>query len=67
MVKITRPTREQVLLTVEAAFVLLLLAGVAMLHVPASLMLGGVLGVVATERQMTRPAGVQPRRKGSEG
>jgi len=67
MVKITRPTRGAWLLAVEAAFVVLFLAGVAMLHVPASLMLGGVLGVVATERQMARTAGVQPRRKGSEG
>ncbi|MGC4912721.1 hypothetical protein [Streptomyces albogriseolus] len=67
MVKIARPTRGAWLLAVEAAFVVLFLVGVAMLHVPASLMLGGVLGVVATEREMSRPAGVQRRGRGAEG
>lgn len=69
MVKIARlrPTRQQSLLGAEAAFVVLFLAGVAMLYVPAALMLGGVLGVVATEREMARPGPVQPRRKGTQG
>ncbi|MEU0109517.1 hypothetical protein ABZ313_29750 [Streptomyces sp. NPDC006251] len=67
MVKIARPTRQQSLLGVEAAFVVLFLVGVAMLYVPAALMLGGVLGVVATEREMARPGRVQPRRKGAQG
>ncbi|MFI7137202.1 hypothetical protein ACIBQ5_05365 [Streptomyces massasporeus] len=67
MVKITRPTGQQRLLAVEVAFVVLFLAGVALLHVPAALMLGGVLGVVATEREMVRQAPVQPRRKGAAG
>ena len=56
MVKIARPTRQQSLLGVEAAFVVLFLVGVAMLYVPAALMLGGALGVVATERELARPA-----------
>jgi uncharacterized membrane protein AbrB (regulator of aidB expression) len=65
MVKIARPTQRQWLHVVEAAFVVLFLAGVAMLHVPAALMLGGVLGVVATERQMARPAAAQRPGKGA--
>lgn len=67
MVKIARPTRQQSLLGVEAAFVVLFLVGVALLHVPVALMLGGVLGVVATEREMARREPVQPRRKGAQG
>lgn len=66
MVKIPRPTPPQLLLAVEVAFVVLFLAGVGMLHVPAALMLGGVLGVVAVEREMTRQAPVQRRGKGRE-
>lgn len=66
MVKITEWSRHQVLLGVEAAFVVLFLAGVAMLYVPAALMVGGVLGVVATEREMARQAPVQRRGKGAE-
>lgn len=38
------------ILAAEVAAVLLFLAGVAMVFVPAALMLGGVLGVVALER-----------------
>jgi hypothetical protein len=34
----------------EAVFVLLFLAGVALVHVPAALVLGGVLGALACER-----------------
>lgn len=67
MVKIPRPTRPQALLALEVAFVALFLAGVGMLYVPASLMLGGVLGVVAVERQMAQQAPVPRRGKGREG
>ncbi|MFE9923279.1 hypothetical protein ACFYQA_17340 [Streptomyces sp. NPDC005774] len=67
MVKITSWSRHQVLLALEVAFVVLFLAGVGMLHVPAALMVGGVLGAVATEREMTRQAPVQRHRKGAEG
>jgi hypothetical protein len=35
----------------ELGFVLVLLAGVALVSVPAALVLGGVLGVVACERR----------------
>ncbi|MGW4426370.1 hypothetical protein [Streptosporangium sp. NPDC004631] len=38
------------LLAVEVGFVLVLLTGVALLSVPAALILAGLLGVVATER-----------------
>jgi hypothetical protein len=67
MVKIARPSKPQVLLALEVAFTVLFLAGVGMLYVPASLMLGGVLGVVAVERETARQTPVQPRRKGREG
>ncbi|MEW2635946.1 hypothetical protein AB0903_30990 [Streptomyces sp. NPDC048389] len=67
MVKITGWSRHQVLLTLEVAFVVLFLTGVAMLHVPAALMVGGVLGVVAVERETARQAPVQRRRKGAGG
>jgi hypothetical protein len=67
MVKITGWSRHRVLLALEVAFVVLFLAGVAMLHVPAALMVGGVLGVVAVERETARQAPVQQRRKGAEG
>ncbi|MFJ8140645.1 hypothetical protein [Streptomyces sp. NPDC096013] len=67
MVKIAKLPKPQVLLLLEVAFVLLFLAGVGMLYVPASLVLGGVLGVVAVEREMARQAPAQPQRKGPEG
>jgi hypothetical protein len=38
------------LLFAEVVFVLVLLAGVALVSVPAALILGGLLGVVAVER-----------------
>lgn len=47
------------LLVAEVAFVLMLLVGVALLSLPAALILGGLLGVVAVERasaQRSRPA-----------
>jgi hypothetical protein len=42
------------LLSLEVLFVIVLLAGVAMLSIPAGLILGGFLGVVACERATTR-------------
>ena len=41
---------------VEVGFVLLLVAGVALMHVPVAMILGGVLGVVACERASSRGA-----------
>lgn len=53
------------ILAAEVTFVLLFLAGVAMIFVPAALMLGGVLGVVAVERVSAqvsaRPVGERAR------
>ena len=40
----------RLLLAAEVVFVAVMLAGVAMLSVPVALILGGALGVVATER-----------------
>jgi len=40
----------RLLLAAEVVFVAVMLAGVAMLSVPVALILGGILGVVATER-----------------
>lgn len=45
----------------EVLFVLVALAGVALAYVPAALVLGGVLGVVAVERALSG------RAKGGEG
>ncbi|MET8826534.1 hypothetical protein ABZX40_41355 [Streptomyces sp. NPDC004610] len=59
------PPRERLLPGLEVAFVVLFLAGVAMLWVPAALMVGGVLGVLAVEREMARPGTAQPRGKGA--
>lgn len=67
MVKIARPPKKSLLLALEVAFVVLFLAGVGILYVPASLILGGVLGVVAVEREMARHTPTQQRRKGREG
>lgn len=47
-------TRERLLLVLEALFVLVIVAGVAMVSVPAALILGGVLGVLAVERATAR-------------
>lgn len=43
------------LILLEVVFVLMLLAGVALIFVPAALILGGLLGVVAVERATSRP------------
>ncbi|TMR11740.1 hypothetical protein ETD86_34800 [Nonomuraea turkmeniaca] len=42
------------LLLLEVAFVLVFLAGVALVFVPAALIIGGLLGVVAVERVSVR-------------
>lgn len=42
------------LLLVEALFVLMVCAGVAVVYWPAALILGGVLGVWACERESAR-------------
>lgn len=44
----------KLLLLLEVAFVLLFLAGVALVYVPAALIIGGLLGVVAVERASIR-------------
>ncbi|MFG3154235.1 hypothetical protein ACGF7W_19575 [Streptomyces sp. NPDC048219] len=59
-------TEQQTLLILEVVFVLVGLAGVGMVSVPAALVLGGLLGVVAVERQAARHRPVQGRGKGGE-
>lgn len=46
-----------VILAVEVLFLLAALAGVAMWSVPAALVLGGVLGVLAAEREQAKRKG----------
>lgn len=49
--------RNALLLAAETLFALVALFGVALVYVPAALVLGGVLGVLALERvQAARPA-----------
>lgn len=48
--------RMVILIGVELACVAVLLAGVAMLSVPTAMILGGVLGVLACERNVPRKA-----------
>ena len=48
-----------VLVALEVVFVALIVAGVAMMHVPAALILAGVLGVLAVERASTPHAAVR--------
>lgn len=48
----------------EVLFVLILLVGVGMWSVPGSLVLAGVLGIVAVERLLARPAPAE-RKKAS--
>lgn len=59
------PRNQKLLLALEVAFVVLAMTGVGMVHLPAALILGGALGVVATERAMARQTPVQ--RRGKEG
>lgn len=44
------------LVVVETVFVACLLVGVALMHPPSALMLGGALGVLACERRSARVA-----------
>lgn len=43
-------TRGAVLLALEVLFVLISLTGVALIHFPTALILAGILGVLAVER-----------------
>jgi len=47
--------RNVVLHVLEAVFVLAALIGVALVYVPAALILGGLAGAVAVERVLARP------------
>jgi uncharacterized membrane-anchored protein YitT (DUF2179 family) len=53
--------RTALLLTAEVLCALLALLGVALVYLPAALMAGGVLGVLALER--TQAAAPPPKRK----
>lgn len=53
----TKGAGVRLLLAVEVVFVLVFLAGVALVYVPAALIIGGVLGVVAVERASARRPG----------
>jgi hypothetical protein len=55
-----------VLLVLEVLFVTLALVGVAFIHGPTALILGGLLGVVAVERAMTQQAAAERRTKGGQ-
>lgn len=54
---------QKLLLALEVAFVVLAMTGVGMVYLPAALVLGGALGVVATERAMARHTPAQRRPK----
>lgn len=47
---------KTVLYLLEVLFVLSALYGVALVYVPAALILGGLAGVVAVERALSRPS-----------
>ncbi|ODA69522.1 hypothetical protein APS67_006326 [Streptomyces sp. AVP053U2] len=47
--------RHAALYLLEVVFVLTVLAGVALVYVPAALILGGLAGVVAVERALSQP------------
>lgn len=55
---------EWLFLTVEIMFVGVLLAGVAMIYVPAAMILGGALGVWAIERAIDGRAAAVAARAG---
>ncbi|MFJ2568171.1 hypothetical protein ACIO02_35500 [Streptomyces sp. NPDC087568] len=58
--------RNAVLTLLEAVFLLAALYGVALIYVPAALILGGVLGVVAVERKLAaRPPAAHRKEPGS--
>ncbi|MDX2520584.1 MULTISPECIES: hypothetical protein [Streptomyces] len=51
------PKRGRWLVVLEAVFVLVAVAGVALWSAPAALVLGGALGVLACERALARRQG----------
>jgi hypothetical protein len=51
----------------ELAFVVVFLAGVALVFPPAALMIGGVLGVVACERRSSARRPAAPRDEAAPG
>lgn len=55
-------TRARLLLALETLFVLVIVAGVAMVSVPSALVLGGVLGVLAVERATVQRKPKEARR-----
>jgi hypothetical protein len=60
---VVRRNPVRLLLAVELVFVMVFLAGVALVYVPAALILGGVLGVVAVEKasaMLRTPAPLRP-------
>ncbi|MEU3346409.1 hypothetical protein ABZ723_15765 [Streptomyces sp. NPDC006700] len=57
-------TPRRVLLACEVAFVVLVLAGVALVNVPAALVLGGLAGVLACERALADRRAAGARRGG---
>ncbi|MFF9714816.1 hypothetical protein ACF1DW_04360 [Streptomyces sp. NPDC014603] len=46
---------RHVLVVLEVVFALTVLVGVALVYVPAALILGGLAGVVAVERALSEP------------
>ncbi|MFH9012532.1 hypothetical protein ACH4C6_14225 [Streptomyces sp. NPDC017943] len=48
--------RTRLLYVLEVVFALAILFGVALIHVPAALILGGLAGVVAVERALSVPS-----------
>lgn len=59
-----RQRSRPVLLVLEVAFVVLALAGVALVYVPAALVLGGLAGVLACERALADRRAAEGRRGG---
>ncbi|MFF8034914.1 hypothetical protein [Streptomyces sp. NPDC016626] len=55
--------RTTLLHLLECLFVLAALAGVALVHVPAALILGGLAGVVAVERALATSSPLTPRKE----
>ena len=47
--------RHALLYLLEVVFALTVVAGVALVYVPAALILGGLAGVVAVERALSKP------------
>lgn len=57
--------RNAVLHLAEVVCLLAVLYGVALIYVPAALILGGGLGVVAAERKLARPPAVKDGGEGT--